>query len=49
MQKGTVKADSTHFVRSLLNFLHFFSMYSRMVLIVRMMARMRLPKATVPK
>ena len=36
-------------MRSLLNFWHFFSMYSRMVLIVRMMAMMRLPKAIVPK
>ena len=43
------KGSTPYFVRSLLNFLHFFSMYSRMVLIVRMMARMRLPKATVPK
>ena len=36
-------------MRSLLNFLHFFSMYSRMVLIMRIMAMMRLPNAIVPK
>ena len=36
-------------MRSLLNCLHFFSTYSRMVLIILMMARMRDPKAMVPR
>ena len=43
------RRQRANLVRSLLNFLHFFSAYSRIVLMVRIMARMRLPKAIVPK
>ena len=38
-----------YFVRSLLNFLHFFSTYSRMVLSILMMAMTRDPNAMVPR
>ena len=39
----------SYLVRSLLNRFSFFSMYSRMVLIILMMAMTRDPKATVPR
>ena len=43
------RRSTPYFVRSLLNFLHFFSTYSRMVLSILMMAMTREPNAMVPR
>ncbi len=48
-QSSYLQMQMRHLVRSLLNFLSFPSMYSRMVLSILMMAMMSDPKATVPR